>query len=126
MAESLEHEKLVKELSMQLMPVFEKSDQGIYLYLDDTHKACNKKFAEMLGYKSPEEWVKNEYPIGDVLEEDQEKGIHAYIHASEKFHASVVDATWTKKNGETIKTTVIFIPIAFKEKIFVLHFITPK
>lgn len=126
MAENVEHVKLVKELSEQLKPVFENSNQGIYLYLDDAHKACNKKFAEMLGYNSPEEWAKNEYPISDVIDEDQEKGIHAYIHASQKFHASSIDGTWKKKNGETVKTEVIFVPITFKDEVFVLHFITPK
>lgn len=126
MVDRLGHEKLVEELSEQLKPVFENSNQGIYLYLDDTHKTCNKKFAEMLGYKSVDEWVKNEYPINDVLEEDQEKGIHAYMHASQKFLASTIDVVWTKKNGETIKTTVIFVPLTFKNEVFVLHFITPK
>jgi hypothetical protein len=31
--------------------VLDKSGQAIYLYLDDSHKVCNKKFADMLGYK---------------------------------------------------------------------------
>lgn len=126
MVDNLDHKKLVKELFLQLKPVFENSNQGIYLYLDDAHKICNKKFVEMLGYKSVDEWVKNEYPISDVVEEDQEKGIHAYMHASQKFLASALDATWTKKNGETVKTTVVLVPITFKEEVFVLHFITPK
>src|SRR3989344_6899464 len=82
------YEHLVKEIAEQFEPVLSKSPQGIYIYLDDEHKICNKKFADMLGYKSIEEWVSNETPVGDVLEEDQEKVIKAYGEACEHFKAS--------------------------------------
>lgn len=91
------HEHLIRELTEQLEPIFSHSPQGIYLYLDDTHKSCNKKFAEMLGYSSPEEWVANEYPIGDVIEKEQEKGIKAYMDASREYKATTLPITWKKK-----------------------------
>ena len=51
------HEELVKGLYEQMKPVLDKSEQPIYIYLDDNHKTCNNKFAAMLSYKSPEEWA---------------------------------------------------------------------
>lgn len=124
MAHDIHHEHLVKELTEQLEPIFSNSPQAIYLYLDDEHKSCNKKFADMLGYKSPKEWVENEFPIEDVSKEDQEKAIEAYMNASRKLIASTLTGTWINKNGKKIKTTVTMTPITYKGEVFVLHFIS--
>lgn len=120
------HEHLVKELSDILEQVFSNSPQAIYLYLDDEHKSCNQKFADLLGYNSIQEWVDNEFPIGDVVEEDQQKGIDAYMAASRDMKASSFQGTWVSKSGEKIKSEVIMVPISYKNEVFVLHFITPQ
>lgn len=126
MANEEHHTHLVKELVEQLESVFSNSPQGIYLYLDDAHKICNKKLADMLGYSSVEEWVKNEYPVGDVLEEDQEKVIKAYGNASEKFIASKLNAVIVRKDGEEVKINIIMAPITYKGEVFVIHFISKE
>lgn len=126
MTHDIHHEHLIKELAEELEPVFSKSPQGIYLYLDDAHKICNQKFADMLGYKSIAEWVANEYPVEDVAEEDRDKGIKAYMDASEKFIATTLPATLVKKDGKKIKTQIVMAPLTYKGEPFVLHFITPK
>jgi PAS domain S-box-containing protein len=126
MAHDEHHEHLLKELTEQLEPIFSNSPQAIYLYLDETHKSCNKKFADMLGYSSPEDWVTHEDTIADVVEEDQQKGINAYVNASEKLKSSTLDATWISKKGERIQTEVTMVPLPYKNEVFVLHFITKK
>lgn len=126
MAHDEHHAHLVKELADQLEPVFSNSPQAIYLYLDDAHKICNQKFADMLGYGSIEEWVNNESPVSDVLEEDQQKVIHAYGKASEDFNASALSTTIVRKDGTKIKTKVIMVPLTYKEEVFVLHFISEE
>lgn len=126
MAHDEHHEHLIKELAEQLEPVFSNSPQAIYLYLDDTHKICNQKFAEMLGYSSIDEWVSNEAAVGDVLEEDQSKVIQAYGQASEHFKASTFSVTFVRKDGTQIKTKVIMVPITHKGEVFVLHFISEE
>ena len=120
------HEHLIKDLADQLGTVFTKSDQAIYLYLDDTHKICNQKFADLLGYKSIQEWVENETPVADVAEEDQEKVIEAYGNASEKLNASKISADIVKKDGTKLSTDIIMAPISYQGEVFVLHFITQK
>ena len=119
----IHHLHLVKELAEQLEPVLSKSPQAIYLYLDDEHKICNKKFADLLGYKSVQEWVDNQFPISDVDEKDQEKGIEAYMNASRKFKAGTFSGSLVKKNGKKVKVEVIMAPITYKNEVFVLHFI---
>lgn len=120
------HEHLVKELTDQLEAVFENSDQAIYLYLDDAHKSCNQKFADLLGYKSIDEWVKNETPVSDVAQEDQEKVIEAYGNASHGFNASKIEVAVVTKSGENIPVEIIMVPISHHNEVFVLHFITQK
>ncbi len=126
MAHDIHHLHLVKELAEQLEPVFSHSPQGVYLYLDDEHKTCNKKFADMIGYSTPAEWVANQYPISDVVEEDQEKGIKAYMDASRNFKASSLPLTYTRKGGKKIHVQITLVPISYKGEVFVLHFISPK
>ncbi len=120
------HEHLIKEVSLMLKPVLSKSPQAIYVYLDDAHKICNEKFAKMLGYKTVNEWVKNEYPLDDILEKEQPKAIKAYMNASEGYEASSISLTLVKKNKRTIKANVIMTPFIYKDEVFVLHFISPK
>lgn len=118
------HEHLVKEIAEQFEPVFSKSPHGIYIYLDDVHKICNKKFAEMLGYGSVKEWVANKFPVGDVLEEDQEKVISAYGEASRNLKASRVSVFVVRKDGRKIKVEIIMAPITYKGEVFVIHFVS--
>lgn len=118
------HEHLIKELTDQLEPVFSNSPQAIYLYLDDAHKSCNKKFADMLGYKSIEEWAKNETPLDDVLDSDHEGVINAYMEASQKLKASAFSATLVNKNGKNIDVSIIMVPVPYQDEVFVLHFIS--
>ena len=126
MAHDEHHEHLVKEIAEQLEPVLSKSPQGVYIYLDDVHKICNKKFAEMLGYNSVEEWVANEYPVGDVSEEDQEKAINAYGEASRNLKASKVFASIVRKDNKKIKVNIIMAPITYKGEVFVIHFVSQE
>jgi hypothetical protein len=118
------HEELIQGISGQLKPIMDKSPQGIYVYLDDTHKACNKKFADLLGYKSAKEWAATDAPLADVVEADQPGVVAAYENASGKMIASSVDVRLKNiKTGKAVKTRMIMVPIAFEGHVFVLHFL---
>ena len=62
-AHGLSHEDLFGELTTQLLPLLESSEQAIYIYFDDELKMCNEKFASLLGYTSAEEWAQMEGPF---------------------------------------------------------------
>jgi phenylpyruvate tautomerase PptA (4-oxalocrotonate tautomerase family) len=51
MQQEQHHEELIKGITEQMKPILDKSTQAIYIYLDDNHKVCYKKFADLLGYK---------------------------------------------------------------------------
>lgn len=126
MSDNVHHVHLVKDLADQLGLIFKKSPQAIYLYLDDAHKICNQRFADLLGYKSIQEWVANQTPISDVSQKDQDKVIKAYMNASRKFTASTQNVSLTKKDGQTLPVEVIMVPVTYQGEVFVLHFISAK
>jgi len=119
------HEELVKGLYEQMKPLLDKSKQPIFIYLDDNHKACNEKFAMMLGYKSPQEWAGI---IGFlepfVAEKSQETLMAAYSNAMNKMVASTIQLTMKKKGIETLEATVMLVPMFFQGHLFAVHFIT--
>ncbi len=49
--EQQHHAKLVKGIAEQMNILLKESQQPLFIYLDDTHKVCNKKYANLLGYK---------------------------------------------------------------------------
>ncbi|MGD0794720.1 MAG: hypothetical protein ABR958_03890 [Dehalococcoidales bacterium] len=122
------HEEVVRKIAAQLKPVLDKSGQGVYIYLDDAHKVCNKKFADLLGYKSAREWAGTEAPLSDVVEEDQPSVISAYENASENMVASCLDVRVKNiKTGKAIKTSMIVVPLTDGgNHVFTVHFFSRK
>ena len=121
------HEGLVKGLHNQLKQIFDSSEQAIYLYLDDNHKVCNKKFAELQGFSSPEEWAKVENPLEVGVDKmSQDAVVSAYRNATEKLIGSKIDVKLKKKTGDTFEASIIMVPVAYQGHIFALHFISKK
>ena len=119
------HEQVVKGLYEQMKPVFDSSEQPIFLYLDDNHKACNSKFAKMLAFKSPQEWAETQGVLDvSVAEKSRETLMTAYWDAMKKKIASTTQITWMKKGGETFDSTVILVPMFFDGHLFSVHFVT--
>ena len=50
------HEQLINNLREAFKNILEKSEQSIYIYINDLDKICNERFAKLLGYASSEEW----------------------------------------------------------------------
>lgn len=119
-------QELVLGFAKELRQVFEKSEQAIYIYLDDLNKTCNKNFARLLGYSSPEEWsgVENPFPQAFVTKKSRETLVNAYQDAMNKMIGSKVDITWNKKDGSEVTTSVILIPITYNNHLFALHFVS--
>lgn len=126
MDEHNHHEDLMQSLAKEYQDILENSEQGIYLYLDDAHKVCNKKFATLLGYESADEWARIEQPFPEVFVADgsQEILVSSFIEAMEKKIGSSNSIVWKKKDGSHISSTVILVPISHNNHLFALHFVT--
>jgi len=96
--QDVHHEELVKGLYEQMKTVLEGSEQPIFIYLDDNHKACNNKFAALLGFKSPQEWAAIEGFLEPcVAEKSRDALMNAYWAAMKKMVASTNQITFIKK-----------------------------
>lgn len=126
MEDNHDHNSLMQALADEYHDILENSEQGIYFYLDDSSKLCNKKFAALLGYDSEDEWaaVDESFPDVFVAEESQEALISSFQDAMEKNVASTNQITWKKKDGSKISTTVILAPVSFNGHLLALHFVT--
>lgn len=122
------HAELVDGFFAEQKQIFNSSEQGMYVYLDDDCRACNDKFATLLGYASPEEWfkvdVQGSFPGAFVADKSQTILVSAYQDAMEKMVGSTNKITWKKKSGEMIDTMVTLVPVAYQDHIFALHFIS--
>ncbi len=119
------HEELVKGLYDQLKPILDKSEQPMFIYLDDNHKACNSKFASLLGFKSPQDWARiMGFLEPHVAEKSRDTLMTAYWDAMNKMKASTIQLTLTKKDGGAVETTMILVPMFFQGHMFAVHFVT--
>jgi len=122
------HGELVMGFLAEQKHIFDSSNQGMYVYLDDDCRACNNNFASLLGYASPDEWFKVDvhgaFPDAFVDHNSQMTLVTAYQDAMEKKVGSTIKVTWKKKSGETIDTTVIIVPVSYQGHMFALHFVS--
>jgi hypothetical protein len=119
------HVELIKSIAREFKPVLDKSDQGIYIYLDDNHKVCNKKFSDLLGYQSPGEWADMEAPLSDVVEEDQQAVIESYMNASEKMVAGAIEVRFKNiKTGKILKASMVTAPVGHAGHVFTVHYLS--
>ncbi len=120
------HGELLKNLAKEYKDIFESSGQAIYVYLDDNHFVCNKKFASLIGHASSKEVeeMKGDFLGSFVTEESQNNLSSAYQKAIEKFEGSAVKISWKKKGGGSVSTTVILVPISYEGHLLALHFIS--
>ena len=120
------HMELISGIAKQMKTILDSSQEAVYIYLDDTHKVCNGKFASLLGYRSPEEWadVTESFPEAFVDRSSQETLVSAYQQAMDKIMPANINVTWKKKTGGTVATSVILVPVAYEGHLFALHFIS--
>lgn len=122
------HGDLVKGFFEDQKEIFDSSSQAMYVFLDEDCRACNAKFASLLGYESPEEWantdVKGSFPATFVAEKSQKMLVGAYQKAMGESAGSTMQVSWKKKTGDSVDTTVMLVPVAYKGHVLALHFIT--
>jgi len=120
------HGELLNNLAKEYKDIFESSHQAIYVYLDDNHFTCNKKFASILGYGSTQEIeaMQGDFLGSFVNDESKDELVSNYQKAIQKFEGSTIKVTWKKKNGDAVPSTVIMVPISYEGHLCALHFIS--
>ncbi len=106
----------------QFQQIMSESPQAIFVYLDDYHKVCNERFADMLGYRSPEEWAAMKTPVTDTTADTRDNMISSVMGALESKIASSVRVSWKRKTGEVINTICITVPGFVGGQPYAMHF----
>ena len=123
------HEVMLDQIKEEFADIFQHSNQGVYIYMDDPHWIRNDRLATMLGYASAAELhsLASASPFLDVTvaAESQERVVKAYMNSVNNKAASSITATWMKKGGGTVNTETIFVPISYGGTPLTIHFVTP-
>lgn len=115
----------LQALAAHLRPVLEGSPQGIYVFLDETHKVCNQRFAEMLGYDSPNDWDRpTSFTEQYVDPASQHTLVTTYQEGMQHQVGATIDVDWKRRDGGTVSTSVILVPISYAGELMALHFVT--
>jgi len=126
MADKHEHEhvKILKELSEQFQPLFEKSPDGIYIYIDEVHKICSERFAKMFGLTVAEWQAMEGFVNKHAAEADQEMIINNYHeHIHQNFTPVSFRMQAVRKDGSTFQAAVDMIPFPWGGEMLALHFV---
>ena len=120
-----DHKAFMNIVKKQFGALLDYSEQAMYIYLDDHHNMCNKRFAAMLGYKLTQLAPgKDAFSLDLVEVKSQKAVISAYRNAMEKGICSTISVTWLKKGGGKVKTHVTLVPVPFEGQLATLHFIS--
>ncbi len=118
------HEDIIGGISAQLKDVLDGSEQAVYIYMDDNHNLCNRKFARMLGFGSPGEFAALKDPLAATVSEKSQKAVvDAYTTAVERKSATAMKATLKHRSGRTFEAELIMVPIAYQGHTLALHFL---
>ena len=122
------HTAGLRALAADLQGMADESPQAMYIFLDDRNKWCNQRFASLLGYASPQEWAKvaDSFTSAFVDPKSQATIVSTYQDAMEQGVGAQVPVTWRRKDGKTVKTRVILVPLEREGHRMALHFITPE
>jgi PAS domain S-box-containing protein len=119
-----EREEVMRELVEQLRPVFESSPDGVYLWLDEEHKACNERLAKLYGF-SVEEW-REAQPFLDSFVAEEDRALYSW-----NYHNRVAKLAFPvtfrfrglRKDGSTFAAETDMIPISHRGYAVAYHFV---
>ena len=119
-----DHKAFMGLVKKQFGQLLDYSEQAMYVYVDDHHNMCNKRFAAMLGYK-PSQLApgKEAFSLELVELKSQASLVKAYRSAMERGIGSTISIIWRKKNGTKVKTRVTLVPVPFEGQLAAMHFI---
>jgi PAS domain S-box-containing protein len=121
-----EREGIIRELTEQLRPVFEQSPDGVYLWLDEAHKVCNERLADLFGL-TVEEWRKAE-PFLENFVAEEDRAIYSWNYHN-RVAALAFPTTFRFRarhsDGTIFAAETDMIPISYKGYAVAYHFVRP-
>jgi PAS domain S-box-containing protein len=119
-----EREQAMRELSEHFRPVMEGSPDGVYLWLDETHKTCNERLASLFGF-TVEEW-REASPFLDNFVAEEDRGVFSWNYHN-RVAALAFPVTFRfrglRKDGSTFDAETDMIPISYQGYAVAYHFV---
>jgi PAS domain S-box-containing protein len=123
--EPVPHDDVTRQLAEHLAPIFESSPDGVYVWLDEEHWICSQRFAEQLGYDSPEELNDTPHLLQRWVHED-DQGMFSWSYWN-RVQARAFPATirfrGIRKDGSEALYETDMIPLAYGGHVFAYHFV---
>ena len=118
------HERWVAELEQEWARLFEACPDGVYIYIDDEHKTCNQRMADLLGI-SIAHFKEMESYLDECVDEDSiDLVMHTYFkHFEEEVKPVRFDYVARRSDGSTFPATCFQIPIVHDGQMLVLGFV---
>jgi PAS domain S-box-containing protein len=119
------HDVATKELAEHLAPVFNASPDGVYVWLDEEHWACNERFAELFGYDGPHELNDTPQLLQRIVHEDDQQLVswNYWNRVQPLAFPTTFRFTGVRKDGSTCLVETDMIPLAFGGHTFAYHFV---
>jgi PAS domain S-box-containing protein len=123
--QTVAHEVATKELAEHLRPLFESSSDGVDVWLDEEHWICNQRFAELLGYDSPDDLNDTPHLLQRwVHEEDQGQFSWSYWNRVQTLSfPTTLRFRGIRKDGSEVPVETDMIPLTFGGHTFAYHFV---
>lgn len=117
------HATLVREMAELYQPMMDLASDGMYVYLDDNHKACNENLAKLWGY-TPHVW-NGVAPFLDnlVAPESRQTLQNAYAKCRQTYASGQITFVGLRHDGTTFKAVAAMVPIMYQDEFFTLNLI---
>ena len=118
------HVDVMKELAQQFRPLLEESPDGVYLWLDESHKVCNERLARMFGC-TVEEWCATEPFLESFVAEEDRQVFSSNYHNCVAALAYPVTFRFRgrRKDGSSFAAETDMIPISWQGHAVAYHFV---
>ena len=119
-----EPEDIIRELAEQFRPVMEQSPDGVYLWLDETHKVCNERLAKLFGF-TVEQWSATQPFLDNFVAEEDRRMFSWNYHNRVAALAFPVTFRFRgmRKDGSTFPAETDMIPISYGGEALAYHFV---
>ena len=118
------HDAVLAELAEHLRPVFERSPDGVYLWLDEKHKVCNEKLAGMFGYDVGDWQAVDDFAATFIADESRSLYVWHYQHQVGGLQYPVsFRYRGKRKDGSTFDAETDMIPLTYSGHVVAYHFV---
>lgn len=115
---------IIDELAEHYQPLFASSPDGVYLWLDESHKVCSPRLAALFG-RSVEEWRQAE-PFLESFVAADDRPLFSW-----NYHHRVADLTYPatfrfhglRADGSVFAAETDMVPIVHRGRAIALHFV---